>query len=41
VRADVWLQMLEIIRSNESVNHWPTLEASLFVMSSVARHVDV
>jgi len=40
-RAFVRLQMLEIIRSNESANHWPTLEATLFVMSSVARDVDV
>ena len=38
---DVWLQMLEIIRSNETATHWPTVEAALFVMSSVARHVDV
>ena len=33
--------MLAIIRSNETAGHWPTLEAALFVMSSVARYVDV
>jgi len=33
--------MLGIVQSRETAAHWPTLEAALFVMSSVARHVDV
>jgi len=41
VDDNVWVQMLGVIRSTETAGHWPTVEAALFVMSSVARHVDV
>ena len=32
--------MFEIIRGSEAASHWPTVEAALFVMSSVARHIE-
>ena len=44
-QAVIWrswclLQMFEIIRGSEAASHWPTVEAALFVMSSVARHIE-
>ena len=34
--------MLGVLQSRSQADgHWPTLEAAMFVMTSVARHVDV